>query len=218
MTFTYNFNSHWFKSPGYLMCDVPECVKDELLETIKKIDSGEIEVEDNRKILAGHLEKETTLPITKNIKYLVESMCVEYDNIFLNGKPPLTHIINEKNFNKKIFYRLETLWINYAKKYDFNPLHTHSGTYSFVMWVKIPYDLKEELSMYDPNGSKTSLFCFKYLNSYGKITTQQIYVDKTYEWKMVLFPAELNHCVYPFYTSDEYRISIAGNVYSRFEN
>jgi hypothetical protein len=30
---------------------------------------------------------------------------------------------------------------------------------------------------------------------------------------MAFFPASLYHSVNPFYTSDEYRISIAGNVY-----
>jgi len=218
MTFSYNFNSHWFKSPGYLMCDVPECVKKELLETIENVNSGKIQVNDNRKYLAGHLEKETDLPITENIKYLVESMCIEYDNIFLNGKPPMKDVIIEKNFDKKIYYQLETLWINYAKKHDFNPLHNHSGTYSFVIWVNIPYDLEKELSMYDANGINTSLFSFSYTDAEGKIKSEKIHVDKSYEWKMVLFSAQLNHCVYPFYTSDEYRISIAGNVYTRFGN
>jgi len=29
---------------------------------------------------------------------------------------------------------------------------------------------------------------------------------------MVFFPARLRHCVYPFYKTDEPRISIAGNL------
>jgi hypothetical protein len=37
-------------------------------------------------------------------------------------------------------------------------------------------------------------------------------VDNTWEGKMALFPADLNHIVYPFYTSEDYRISISGNV------
>jgi len=27
-----------------------------------------------------------------------------------------------------------------------------------------------------------------------------------------MFPSLLAHCVYPFYTSDDYRISISGNI------
>ncbi len=28
-----------------------------------------------------------------------------------------------------------------------------------------------------------------------------------------IYPAKQLHCVYPFYTSDEYRISVSGNFY-----
>ena len=28
---------------------------------------------------------------------------------------------------------------------------------------------------------------------------------------MIIFPACVNHGVYPFYTSDDYRVSVAGN-------
>ena len=30
--------------------------------------------------------------------------------------------------------------MNYQKQYEFNPLHDHSGIYSFVIFVKIPTD------------------------------------------------------------------------------
>jgi hypothetical protein len=29
---------------------------------------------------------------------------------------------------------------------------------------------------------------------------------------MAMFPSSLNHEVYPFYTSDDFRITIAGNI------
>jgi hypothetical protein len=37
-------------------------------------------------------------------------------------------------------------------------------------------------------------------------------VDKTWENVIVLFPAGLTHSVSPFYSSDDYRISVAGNI------
>jgi hypothetical protein len=46
----------------------------------------------------------------------------------------------------------------------------------------------------------------------GKIVQHDMCVDNTWEGKMALFPADLNHIVYPFYTSEDYRISISGNV------
>ena len=37
-------------------------------------------------------------------------------------------------------------------------------------------------------------------------------VDKTWEGMMLMFPSKLHHSVYPFYTSDEKRISVSGNI------
>ena len=56
------------------------------------------------------------------------------------------------------------------------------------------------------------MFAFFYSEPGGKIFQEAIPVDKKWEGKICLFPASLDHCVYPFYTSDEYRVSISGNL------
>ena len=35
-------------------------------------------------------------------------------------------------------YYLQSMWVNYQKQTEFNPLHDHGGVYSFVIWMKIP--------------------------------------------------------------------------------
>ena len=40
--------------------------------------------------------------------------------------------------------KVETTWVNYMKKTEFNPLHRHGGLFSFVIFIQIPYDLSEE--------------------------------------------------------------------------
>ena len=55
---------------------------------------------------------------------------------------------------------LKKLWVNYQKKYDFNPIHIHSGVFSFVIWVQIPYDLTEERKRYNLKGDETAAFTF----------------------------------------------------------
>ena len=40
--------------------------------------------------------------------------------------------------------KLESLWVNYQKQHEFNPLHNHFGLISFVIWMKIPTDWKEQ--------------------------------------------------------------------------
>jgi hypothetical protein len=56
------------------------------------------------------------------------------------------------------------------------------------------------------------MFEFVHVDSFGKLQNTRLPVDKTWEGKIAVFPAELNHQVYPFYNTDELRISISGNV------
>jgi hypothetical protein len=210
--FEYNFSSHPFVSPGYLLCNVPDCVRIELLNTI---DSTNKKEDNCTGTLAGHVDQEYYLPIGENIKYLVESMSSEYDKIYFNGRSPFLNNFSycaKDKTTMKVNYSLTSLWINYSKKYDFNPIHNHNGIYSFVIWVKIPYELNEEKKVYDSVKNQTSLFNFHYTDFLGNVTTLSLDIDETWEWKMAFFPSKLSHSVNPFYTSDEYRISISGNV------
>ena len=217
--FDFNFESYTFSGPGYLRCSLPEEVKKEVQDTIEKIDRGEIETFDNRKNLAGHLQKETTFPITEKLNYLVKTLCAEYDNIFLG-----THSVPLSYFHPDFFkefaengytfeYVLRDLWINYGKKYDFNPPHNHTGSYSFVLWVKIPYKFEDEEKVYPyVKNSHPGIFQFYFPKANIPGCTGNVTVNSV-EWDLILFPSCLAHTVYPFYTSDEERISIAGNLY-----
>jgi len=213
---SFDFKSFHFNTPGYLRCTLPEEVRKEVKNTIKKISNGKIDTEDKRFTLAGHLQKETSFPITKKLKYVVEAMCCHYDDIFemktINKMyhPEFVNRFINRGYNFQ--YVLRSLWINYGKKHDFNPPHTHSGMYSFVLWIKIPYSSQDEKKMYSEanGGSKSGIFEFLYPSANYFIQADPI---STEEWDLVLFPAHLSHTVYPFYTSDEERISIAGNLY-----
>lgn len=114
------------------------------------------------------------------------------------------------------------VWVNFQKKYEFNPPHTHSGEYSFVTWVRIPYNLEDERKlamMKNGNADNSSSFMFTFPQfapnrfSKGHIDHYTIRVDKSYIGRCILFPSHLHHSVSPFYTSDDYRISVSGNLY-----
>ena len=216
---SFDFNSYTIKTPGYLRCTLPEEVVKEVKKTMKKIDNDKIKTEDNRKNLAGHLQKETTFPITKKLKYVVESLCYEYDSIFLNKirnkynhSTEFVKELSEDDYEFK--YILRSAWINYSKKHDFNPIHMHTGHYSFVLWVKIPYKLEDEDKMYPcSNGNKSGRFYFVHSEANMPITSVTSTLVDAVEWDLILFPASLNHTVYPFFSTDEERISISGNLY-----
>jgi hypothetical protein len=113
-------------------------------------------------------------------------------------------------------FTLDTAWVNFQKKYEFNPMHNHSGVMSFVIWLKIPYSRESE-HKFAPGFASTrncsGSFEFQFTNILGQIGGQLIDLDQNYENTMIMFPSKLNHCVYPFFSSDEYRISVSGNFY-----
>lgn len=110
-------------------------------------------------------------------------------------------------------YTLHNLWINKQKKHEYNPVHTHSGLFSFVFFAQIPYDLKEEEKVF-PRGTvdTVSRLSFLYTTANGRIEQLRVPVDKSFVGKMIMFDAQTPHCVYPFYTSDDYRITVSGNI------
>jgi hypothetical protein len=125
---------------------------------------------------------------------------------------------NCSNYLDDSFGRLKlgALWINMQVAGEFNPIHKHPGVYSFVIWVEMPFAHNEE-KLNGPgflsNGNKSGGFEFVYTNVYGQLMSHHIPADETYEGKIILFPAKLNHVVYPFFTSKKYRISISGNLF-----
>tara|TARA_B100000579_G_scaffold288286_1_gene239162 strand:- start:373 stop:1017 length:645 start_codon:yes stop_codon:yes gene_type:complete len=112
---------------------------------------------------------------------------------------------------------LNNLWVNYQYQTEFNPYHDHSGVYSFAVWLKIPYDWDDQkklpqYSEISDENIKAGCFEFEYNDTLGAITNYRYKLSPKFEGYMVFFPAKLRHCVYPFYKTDEPRISIAGNL------
>ena len=113
--------------------------------------------------------------------------------------------------------KVESVWVNMQKKLEVNPLHNHDGTLSFVAWLYVPFKLEDERNMENVKNSRTmelaSTFQFVYTTSLGTIVNCPMFVESGWEGKIIMFPSKLLHMVYPFQTSDDYRISIAGNLY-----
>jgi len=112
-------------------------------------------------------------------------------------------------------YYMNTWWVNYQKQNEFNPIHNHGGVYSFVIWMKIPYDSrKQNQKDIARHSSAPSIGDFQFLfsDTLGKHRDHTYRLSPHYEGTMLFFPAELNHLVYPFFDCDEDRISVSGNI------
>jgi len=185
-------------------------VPDEVVNFLKNEDIKKEDLLYNKK-LAGHIKQEYEY---KNWPYFLEHYLIQK----IQSSPILIEESSNYNFlNKNAPFYLDSLWCNYQKKYEFNPFHSHSGIFSFIIFIKIPYDFEKEMNYFPPNSSPynegaNSKLCFFRLNNYGKIIDVNVKVDKSFEGNIFIFPSKLNHLVYPFYTSDNYRITVSGNI------
>jgi Putative 2OG-Fe(II) oxygenase len=106
--------------------------------------------------------------------------------------------------------KLLNQWINIQAHDGFQPVHNHTGTISYVIYLKIPDYLKN----YEDKRKQ----CIDYVEgaiqfNYGHANS--LFPPQTViypEERMILmFPSEITHYVYPFRDRDSLRISISGN-------
>ena len=114
---------------------------------------------------------------------------------------------------------LSGLWVNFQKKGEFQPTHDHTGMFSFVIWMDIPYDWKDEAKLpfakvrADGGTPSGGNFTFVYSNDNCRSVSEYVIpMSPEINGYCCFFPSDLCHQVYPFYTSDKDRITISGNI------
>ena len=198
---------------GFLMSKVPENILAEIKLSVDDIQKDFSKAPPHNEYLVGKIDKEYILNLLPNtskyIEYAVEQYCDENPEY-------LKDVL-------KIFHRMPKLikgptWVNFQKKHEYNPIHSHTGVFSYVIWYQIPFTLENEVK-YGPGKYNTPPtvtngdFCFVFGNNMGGVESIGLNIDKKMEGYMAIFPSSLNHMVYPFYTSNDYRITLSGNIY-----
>lgn len=203
---------------GYLLHIAPSNIFDRLNELIEKI--SETESKDFSQNTVGHIDRTYQIEPFEELKTYLFKLSQIYVNVFPKYRLNLSDLIHDYRYealDRILKLDIGSLWVNFQKKYEFNPIHNHAGVFSFVIWVKVPFNMENEL-LHSPckrNDSKNHAGCFGFVYpSYSRcgVDTRILRVDKNYEKVICFFPSELNHFVYPFYTEDGYRVSIAGNL------
>ena len=189
---------------GWLEKKLNEKEMDYLWRCIDK--RGKASVKD---VLAGHIKGSYALTDKSDWFFLhvIKPLIYVYEQKFRDlgrGATPL--------LSKKYPYEMQTWWVNYQKQNEFNPFHDHAGVYSFVIWMKIPTHHDKQNLSNNANTDRISLFEFHWIDIIGNFFSTPYMLDPSSEGTMLLFPAKLNHQVYPFYNCDEERISISGNI------
>jgi hypothetical protein len=190
---------------GWLECNLTQQEIDYVWGCVKN------KKENYKSSLAGYIDSSFVLEDKYNWFFnntlidLIQAYGDQFDN--LGRKIPLV-----KNYT----YRLHDWWVNYQKQHEFNPFHSHSGIYSFVIWLKIPTRYEEQKKLDISNGANSeciSNFTFTYKDILGGDKMDHYEMSPEMEGKMLFFPSNLSHQVYPFYNCKEERISVSGNIW-----
>jgi hypothetical protein len=211
------------QSLGYVICKVPQDVFKAVEQEISEIIKTNFEdTTSYNAFLAGAIEHEYMLSKCESIlNKFFKQVIPEYWRF--NNDFEKANQLYQIHKNKFVLNEPD-LWCNIQKKYEYNPIHNHAGTLSFVLYIKIPYDLnKEKVEPHALKGGQNILPTFSFIYpSFGlsqstagqglPVESHIITLDHTYEGTMLIFPAWLQHMVTPFYTSDDYRISVSGNL------
>ena len=163
--------------------------------------------------LAGNLSSSLVLNDTDN--WFFVNTCIPIIGKYKEFFKKSTAFNSQPISKNDLPYGLDRFWVNFQKQHEFNPMHNHSGVYSFVVFMKIPTVWKEQCEIpfvKESNSPKASAFEFVYTDIMGTISQYTYCLDSSFEGIMLFFPAEMMHQVYPFYNCEEERITISGNI------
>ena len=196
-----NIKSNYINWGPYVMrVSISKYIIDKLKKEGKKLKSKD----SYNKALAGHLNHQYKYPVEIQKWFYQET--APYWNAYRHG-----HCEFHGIENLRIELDTDDLWVNFMKPGDFNPLHTHGGDYSFVLFLDVPKQLTEEQEKFEgtshPPGSLQFEFTQQAIPRYA--TTGHSVKPKTGE--IYIFPAMLQHWVCPF-KSKVTRISVSGNL------
>ncbi|MAL46883.1 putative 2OG-Fe(II) oxygenase [Hyphomonas sp.] len=153
-----------------------------------------------RNNLAGHIKHEYKIDHT-NLQILLQDVIEDFRKsfeAFYNILAPEVYITNA--------------WVNFMRPGDFNPPHTHAGSFSSVLFINMPQELleeNEEHKSHDINSAGPGSISFFAGVNGGMSNWRQDFTPKTGE--LFMFPADLMHMVYP-YKSNVERITISFNM------
>ena len=201
---------------------LPQQMIDYLWERIDIVKKKQVCVKKN---LAGHISHSYKLDDPQNvvIRNLYNIVFNQVDNpiMFEYMNKEVENIYKRTGLvNVMLEPYLSGLWVNFQKKGEFQPLHSHTGAFSFVIWMDIPYHSKDEAKLHfarsslkkPPGGN----FTFATASAINREMVESIIkMSPEMNGYCCFFPSDVSHQVYPFYTSDKDRISISGNIMYR---
>lgn len=174
-------------------------------------------------ILAGHIEHEylieKSIPVLETYIQSIMPSYVELMRLNQVQQLPTRGTYFLPNYGDK-----SSVWVNFQQKYEYNPIHIHNDCLvSFVIYLNIPYNLEEESRLRSSRSGTAPVlpnitFIYPHSQTSGSVSFRSFELSSNDVGTIFLFPSSLAHYVTPFYTTDEYRITVAGNINFRNDN
>ena len=185
-----------------------------LLDTANKIRKNKKLKKDNdyRKSLAGNLTEEYSYDnaFTPKQEKIVEEELVWLASQYTKFSKQV--LGKDLGIEPKDIIMQRPVWVNFMKQGEWNPAHNHTGDISCVMYLKVPKEIAEENDTSElsskSNTPSAGKIEFQYGDSIGYCNTGSIM--NPIEKDIYIFPAKLQHMVYPFKSKTE-RISVSVN-------
>jgi len=176
-------------------------ISDKLVDTINKHidfildDQNKIDELYHGKNLAGEIKYE--IKLTKEF-------------IDLNLYNPIKNIVYnfvKSTLNKELkTLEVKSSWAVCQFENDYNPIHWHDGHLSGVMYTKIPQDFGSSYKKINKNGN------IAFIHGSTQLTAASVYDVRPEVGDLFIFPSNLMHTVYPFFSEEERR-SVSFNVF-----
>tara|TARA_R110002072_G_scaffold129775_1_gene268349 strand:- start:7767 stop:8450 length:684 start_codon:yes stop_codon:yes gene_type:complete len=200
-------------SPPIFQTEVDPKLTKELIEEGRKLT---IKEDDFSNKLAGNLKYGRSYHYKKDYVQKVEPYLLSHVEKFFNsiidqmGDNKITQLLQIHKGQRETRMgrvELDTFWINFSKKHDYNPPHTHTGILSFVIFCKVPREIFKTQA--DSNTQRAGEIVFQYGEKMTELMGTE-YPVQPYENLMFIFPNTLKHYVPPYWVDAE-RITVSGN-------
>lgn len=189
--------------PPIFQTTVPDEFRQELLSVARTLNKKD---HDCNFELAGNLKYGRSYRYEPDFLKKVEPFLLDKAHTFFDmlSKQHGTDQMHNKTY-KDLW--LDSLWVNFNQKHDFNPPHSHNGDISFVIYVDVPQEIFDIQA--DSNCPEAGKIVFEYGDKICDFMYDN-YKVSPFDGLMLLFPAKLRHYVAPYWIDKE-RISVAGN-------
>ena len=176
--------------PKIAIIKIPKNIINKINKEVDKIliDKKKLKKSDYSKKLVGQVKQEIKLEkkfIKKNLMKFIGS--------------------NVKKYIKKCTKRdvkkisLKNLWVVRQFKYEYNPIHFHSGNISGVGYLKIPSNITKSRKRLKTNGT------IDFIHGSKSFLNDSLFNHNPKIGDMILFPNYLMHTAYPFKREGERR-------------